>query len=163
LQWSITDQVTYDPSSGQVSTTLTVRLHNEAPATGLPPVVIGSYPGSGLPPGTNQTWLTVYSPLQLAGAESVALTATAELGVEAYSGYVQVPPGGTVMVTVRLSGRMAPRASYRLVLYQQPTVLADQMSVRVAAGGGWRLTGPAGWTPGADRTTAQSWRFRQTG
>jgi hypothetical protein len=107
--------------------------------------------------------LTVYSPLRLVGAEPLALSATAELGVEAYSGYVEVPPDGTVTVTVRLSGKIAPRPSYRMVLHQQPMVLADQVAVRVSAVGGFRVVGPATWTPGQETTTAKSFSLRKAG
>ena len=65
LQRVISDAVTYDPANGAVASRVTITLHNEAPAQGLPNEVIGSYTGSGLPPGTNETWLTLYSPLGL--------------------------------------------------------------------------------------------------
>ena len=51
LQRSISDAVHYDPGNRAVASKVTITLHNEAPAQGLPSEVIGSYDNSGLRPG----------------------------------------------------------------------------------------------------------------
>lgn len=150
LQRTVSDHVTYDPSNGHVTATVQVVLHNEAPATGLSTEVIGSYSGSGLPPGTNEVWLTLYSPLRMLDAavdgKNLATATTAELGVEAYSGYIDVPAGGTRTLTVRLDGRVRA-GGYGLHLYSQPTVLPTRTSVTVSDSGSQET-----WTPsGASR------------
>ena len=63
LHTSITDHVSFDPGTGAEHSVVRVNLTNDAPATGLPPLVIDSPAVPGLAPGTNETWLTVYSPL----------------------------------------------------------------------------------------------------
>ena len=116
--------------------------------------MIGSYAGSGLPPGTNETWLTLYSPLGLRAAtvngQSQGVSDTAELGVHAYSEYVDIPPEGSVTLTFDLAGVTTPGPGYRLILYNQPMVLPDLDTVSVEPTPGWTVTDPATWLPGND-------------
>jgi hypothetical protein len=148
LERSISDHVTYDPSTGSTTSTVTISLHNTAPASGLPSYVLGSYNGSGLPPGTNRTWLSVYSPLDLLrgsqGGVTLPMNATPELGVNAYSAYVNIPPGGTVTVSLSLSGRLRPGAAYTLHIRSQPMVIPDHATATISATSGWTLVDPAG-------------------
>ncbi len=53
----------WDPETGRVESTLKVTLENTAPASGLPDYVIGNV--IGLPPGTNRSFVSIYSPLEL--------------------------------------------------------------------------------------------------
>jgi hypothetical protein len=156
LQRFISDAVTYDPADGAVASRVTVTLHNEAPAQGLPSEVIGSYTGSGLPPGTNETWLTLYSPLALraatANGQKQGVSDGVELGVHAYSEYVDIPPKGTVTLTFDLAGLTSPGPGYTLTLYNQPMVQDDLDTMTVEPTSGWAVTGPASWTPGNDVT-----------
>jgi hypothetical protein len=146
LRRSISDAVTYDPANGAVASRVTITLHNGAPAQGLPSEVIGSYFGSGLPPGTNETWLTLYSPLGLRSAtvngRSQGVSDGAELGVHAYSEYVDIPPESSVTLTFDLTGVTTPGPRYRLALYNQPMVLPDLDTVSVQPTPGWTVTGP---------------------
>jgi hypothetical protein len=163
LQRSISDAVTYDPGNGAVDARVSITLHNEAPAQGLPSEVTGSFTSSGLPPGTNYTWLTLYSPLGLHAAtldgrhEGVAVAS--ELGVHAYSTYVAIPAQGSVTLTFDLVGLTTPGSGYRLTLRNQPMVLADHDSVHVEPDPGWTLTGPATWVPGGDATEGHTFQF----
>jgi hypothetical protein len=149
LQRSINDAVTYDPSNGGVSSRVTITLHNGAPAQGLPSEVIGSYTHSGLPPGTNATWLTLYSPLGLYGAtldgQSQGVRDTPELGVHAYSEFVDIPAQSSVTLTFDLAGVTTPGLAYKVNLYNQPMVLPDLDTVSVEATPGWTVTGPGAW------------------
>jgi hypothetical protein len=146
LRRSISDAVRYDPANGAVASRVTVTLHNGAPAQGLPSEVIGSYFGSGLPPGTNETWLTLYSPLGLRSAtvngRSQAVSDGSELGVHAYSEYVDIPPESSVTLTFDLAGVTTPGPRYRISLYNQPMVLPDLDTVSVRPTPGWTVTGP---------------------
>ena len=164
LQRSIFDAVTYDPANGAVASRVTITLHNGAPAAGLPSEVIGSYAGSGLPPGTNETWLTLYSPLGLRAAtvngQSQGVSDGAELGVHAYSEYVEIPPESSVTLTFDLAGAISPGPGYRLSLYNQPMVLADQDTVSVEPTSGWTVTGAAAWSPGDDVTEQHTFLLR---
>jgi hypothetical protein len=165
LQRTVADAVNYDPSNGSVSSQVTVTLRNEAPAQGLPNEVIGSYFGSGLPPGTNETWLTLYSPLGLRAAtvngESQGAGDVPELGVHAYSVYVEIPPEGTATLTFDLSGVINPGPNYTLSLYNQPMVQSDRDIVTVQPASRWTVTGPATWLPGNDVTETQTFTMHQ--
>ncbi len=149
LQRTISDAVTYDPSNGAVASKVTITLHNGAPAQGLPSEVIGSYSGSGLPSGTNETWLTLYSPLGLRTAtldgKSQGVTDKAELDVHAYSEFVDIPAESSVTLTFDLAGVATPGQAYRIALYNQPTVLPDADTVTVQPTPGWTVTGPSSW------------------
>ena len=94
LHTSIADHIGFDPGTGTERSVVDVSLANDAPAKGLPPVVIVSPADPGLAPGTNETWLTVYSPLSLSGVTvdgaKVTMSATRELGVWAYSTYADI-------------------------------------------------------------------------
>ncbi|HEX4126752.1 MAG TPA: DUF4012 domain-containing protein [Acidimicrobiales bacterium] len=162
LQRSISDAVSYDPANGAVASKVSITLHNSAPAQGLPNEVIGSYPGSGLPPGTNETWLTLYSPLGLRAAtvngQVQGVKGMAELGVHAYSDYVEIPPEGSVTLTFDLAGVTTPGLAYRLSLYNQPMVLPDADTVTVQPTPGWTVTGPGTWPD--DLTDGLTFRFR---
>jgi hypothetical protein len=166
LQRSITDQVAYDPGNGGVRSTVTITLHNTAPVAGLSSQVIGSYGGSGLPPGTNQAWLTVYSPLALAAASQnghpVKMGAVPELGVMTYSTFVQVPAGGQVTLTLRLSGRINSGKRYQITLRQQPMVLPDRNLVQVTATAGWNSRSASRWQPGPNAVSRATFSFRQS-
>jgi len=154
LERSIDDQVDYDPGTGAVSATVTVTLHNNAPASGLPPYVIGSYQGSGLPSGTNRTWLSIYSPLQLLGATEdqagLPMGSTPELGVNAYSAFVDIPAESTVTVVVHLSGQIAERSTYTIRIRRQPTVETAREVITVHPAPGWAArAGALTWMPSA--------------
>ena len=161
LRRSISDAVSYDPSNGAVASKVTVTLRNGAPAQGLPNEVIGSYTGSGLPPGTNETWLTLYSPLGLRAAtvngHSQTVKNVPELGVHAYSEYVEIPPEGSATLTFDLAGVTTAGSAYKLSLYNQPTVLPDADTVTVQPTPGWTVTGPTSWPD--DVTNELTFRF----
>ncbi|MHB1533773.1 MAG: DUF4012 domain-containing protein, partial [Acidimicrobiales bacterium] len=155
LTRQINDRVRFDPATGAVSSIVTISLHNAAPASGLPVYVIGSYPGSGIPLGANLTWMSLYSPLSLtratiAGAP-MPTRSIRELGLNTYSGYVLVPAGQTVTVTVDLAGHVAKGAAYGLAWREQPMVHPDQASVELTGAGGWiplgARHGVARWNP----------------
>ena len=166
LQRSISDAVNYDPANGAVTSKVTITLHNGASAL-LPSEVIGSFTGSGLPPGTNRTWLTLYSPLGLheatVGSLQQGVTDVAELGVHTYSEYVDIPPGASVTLTFDLAGVTTPGTGYRLTVRNQPMVLADHDTVRVEPAPGWGVTGPATWLPGDDGTVGHTFRLHGNG
>ncbi len=162
LQRRVDYRVTYDPGRGRVSGTVTLQLHNSAPTSGLPPEVIGSRPSAGLRPGGDQLWFSVYSPLNLVGARidsrPVTVTGTPELGVTAYSGFVDVAAGATVTVTVDLAGSIS-KGPYRLVLHDQPTVIPDQQTVTVTPTPGWHPKGSDTWTPAPQWSLAATFGF----
>jgi Protein of unknown function (DUF4012) len=128
--------VRYDATvhHGVVTATLTTTLHNTAPATGYPDYVIGSE-FLHMPIGTNRTLLTVYSPLEFTAAMiddvDTGLTSDTELGWNAYTTQLDVAPGATRVVVVRLTGRLTAD-SYSLVLRPQTLANPDNVSIQVS-------------------------------
>ena len=96
--------VAQGPDSDQISAT--VQLINHAPASGLPPIVIGN--AVELPDGFNRTYLTWHSTLLVDYAtidgQPLALQPQIEQGANAYSTYVDIPPNGQVELRFVLQG-----------------------------------------------------------
>lgn len=139
-----------DPSAGRQQTRATIRLRNDAPADGLPPYVIGN--ALGLPAGTNRLYLSLYTPLTLAGAtldgKPLRLGVARELGLNVYSQYVTIPPGSEAVVELDLRGplrlvRHHGQPRYRLDVWRQTMVHPDELTTSVSVGDAWRLE-PAG-------------------
>ncbi|MDA8044195.1 MAG: DUF4012 domain-containing protein [Actinomycetota bacterium] len=162
LQRTLDYHVTFDPADGFVSSTLDVSLHNAAPSSGLPDEVIGSYPGSGLPLGSDLLWYSIYTPLQLSGAtldgRPITLREEGEFGLRTYSGYVSIRSGVTEKLHVELAGRVT-RGSYRLQLHSQPTVLPDRILVTVKGSPGWRTDAIGTWQPPLQSNPTHIFRF----
>jgi hypothetical protein len=140
-------QVTYDPATGHEDATETITLHNMAPTSGLSEGVIGSN-GRGLPPGTNQTFLSVYSPLdcvsyEISGAP-MGFESQIEFGYHVYSNYVTVPSGRTITVTLHLSGTIAATTHYEVGVAVQAMVNADEVNVAVTPTKGWHVHSASG-------------------
>jgi hypothetical protein len=169
LRERVVDSVRYDPVHGSVSSTVTVSLDNTAPDQGLPPDVIGSFTGSGLSPGSNYGWLSVYSPFTLTSAAvngtTVALPGwLPELGVRAYSLFVTTPARSTSTVTLAFAGQVDPGSSYGLDLRLQPLASPSTASVSVEPVAGWAIAPgePSTWVAGADLVQQHGWRFHRT-
>lgn len=167
LHQQISDRVRYDPSNGRVEATVTIQELNDAPSSGLPLYVIGSHAGSGIPPGTNLSWLSLYTPLnlvsaQINGAPIGFSPGTREGGVTAYSTFVRVPAKSLATLTVDLEGTVPSRPDYRMEVWQQPLSNPQTFSVTVTPTVGWALRGQPGptWTAGQDQTERHTWSFR---
>ena len=143
-------RVEVDPASGEVSAVATVTLTNRSPARGLPDYVIGSAVKPPLPTGTNRTYVSLYSPWGVTAATlsglPVGLESQQELGRNVYSAYVDIPPGGSVVLEVRLEGtRRRGTGPYEVVVHRQPVVHPDDVRVSVAAANGeWEVCGVRG-------------------
>jgi hypothetical protein len=141
LQRADTYSATYDPSSGNVDSTLTVQLHNSATADGLSDLVVANI--HGLPRGTNQSLYTINSPLALdsvsVGGQPAPVSSVNRFGVHSYSVEVDVPPGGTQTLEVHLHGAIDASPDYRLTVARQPTYQADTIQVDVAGTAGWTV------------------------
>jgi hypothetical protein len=165
----IADSVSYDPATGKVTSNVTVHLDNTAPDHGLPDYVIGSFSGSGLPPGTNHTWLSIYSPFPLTGAavDGRAVASPSwipELGVRAYSLFVTTPARSTSTVIFSFDGQVNPGPSYGLDLRLQPLANTPSISISASPVAGWvgAHRQPASWVAGSDLVQHHSWRFHRT-
>jgi hypothetical protein len=166
LHTSIADHVTFDPGTGTERSVLQVTLTNDAPATGLPPLVIDSPAVPKLAPGTNETWLSVYSPLAfdkvtVDGVPSTMST-TRELGVWAYSSYVDVPSRSSVTVQLDLLGRFESGTALRLSVRLQPSANPERVRAVVRPVGPWNLaptSGSTDWNLGAAVRQSRVYRF----
>ena len=128
-----------DRGTGMVRSTVTVTLHNRAPAVGLPPYVIGNDVDQ--PPGTNQMTLAVYSPLHPTGATIDGVFAPVgpeqELGWNVGSLRIVVPPGRTTTVVFALEGTLDLADGYRLRVVPQPAATTTRATVEVEGAAGW--------------------------
>jgi hypothetical protein len=144
LRRDVTYRARWDPGSGGVEIAVTVRLRNEAPATGLPRDVIVNRPDSGQPPGVNWLWFNLYSLHDLEAVtvdgQPFELNRASELGVNVYHRYLAIPPGGERTVEARLRGTgTAGARGYALAWYQQPLVHPDTVDASVESPPGWAL------------------------
>lgn len=166
LHKSINDHVTFNPRTGSVSSTVTVKLVNDAPSSGLPPYVIADPGSPGTAAGVNVTWLTVYSPLVFnhvtVNSVPSSMTVGRELGVNAFSSFIDIPSKGTVVVRIHLVGHIDPGSRYRLAIRLQPSANSQLDEVEVSPSSGWRLaTGTASgrWTLGTGMRQARWFDF----
>lgn len=152
--------VRWDPATKQVEGTITLALTNKAPSSGLPDYVIGNYINA--PPGTNRSFLSVYTPLAVEAArvdgQPASLEPGIELGRNVYSRFLDIPPGGTRLVELDVNGTIASD-DYVLDLYEQPLVTAEQGEVSVEVAGRDRveasLDGPVDGEVTMDGRTAR--------
>ena len=79
-----------------------------------------------------------------------------ELGVHAYSEYVDIPPESSVTLTFDLAGVTTPGPAYRISLYNQPMVLPDLDTVSVQPTSGWTVTGPVSFPVTTSRRDLRS-------
>jgi hypothetical protein len=143
LHRQLTYRAIVDPSTGTVRSTLTIELRNDAPASGISPAFLTSYGDTSRAPGVNRTFLSLYSPLAPTKAtvdgQERGLQAAPELGWNAYSTFVDIPPSSTVTVTVQLTGEVARGSTYRLGIRHQPLVNPDDVDVEITPAAGWSV------------------------
>jgi hypothetical protein len=159
LHRSLDYQVTLTPkasargiaTSAQADVEANLALHNAAPASGLPPSIIGPYSAQ-FQVGEEATYLSLYSELTFRSATlngaGTSLSSGSELGRNVYSTFVDVDSGKTATLGVSLAGRipLLPGGWYELDLPHQPSVNPDQVAVVVSIADGWRVTGVRGGT-----------------
>jgi uncharacterized protein DUF4012 len=138
LRRDVDYDVTWDPATEAVRARATVTLTNDAPRAGLPATVIGSSlpPAVAPAPGTNRTYLSIYSPWGLDEAlvdgRAATVESQREQGRFVYTLLLDVPPdGGRRTVTLHLEGRIPDRDRYRLDVTTQPLVEPDRLTTSV--------------------------------
>lgn len=131
-----------DPGTNRVEATATIRLRSDATAE-LPDYVAANT--LGLPKGTDLLEVAWYSGLGLEAVNvdgrPVATTSERDRGWWAHSATVEVPPGGTTTVVVRLAGQLPSTRPYRLAVAPQAAATDDRYTVEVVGRDGWR-SGP---------------------
>lgn len=116
--------------SGFRDGTVTITLTNNAPAGGLPDYVLAN--AVDLPLGTNRMFLSVYTGLPmesvtLDGEPSTMETGTS-LGWNVASTFLNIPPGGTRVVTLQVAGVLTS-PDRALVTRDQPIVKVQPIVV----------------------------------
>jgi len=164
LHTSIFDHVIFNPGTGAVTSEVTITLRNDAPGSGLPPIVIDSSADPGLAPGTNQMLLTLYSPLVFEkasiGGAPETLSSGVELGVNAYRNYVDVAPGATVTLRVQLSGRLKLGDGYPMAFRLQPAANPEHGVVKMTPVSAWKLSTDSSALWNLSQALRQYRRFR---
>jgi len=144
LRRAVDYRVDLDPGSGKLQAQATITLRNDAPATGLSVGLIGNEVVPPLPDGSNKLYLSFYSPWELTGGRldgaEVGLERETELGRKVYSTALIIAPKSTVTLELTFSGVLRRSKPYRLDLYRQPTVTADDVSTTLALASGWKTT-----------------------
>ena len=136
IDWFLRRELDYevdvDPVTSELEATVTATLRNEAPASGLPPYIIGNALEPPLPTGTSRLYVSIYSPWSLTAAringEDATVESERERNRNVYSTFIDVPPGGEVKIELDLAG-WYDGADYRLEVHRQPTVHPDVVSV----------------------------------
>jgi hypothetical protein len=139
IDWYIRRKIAYDATvnlpARTITSTLTVTLHNSAPSSGLPPVIIDGLKGIDTKPGEDLLWVSVYSPWLLESAtvngKPVTMTSQYELGRPVYGTIVPIFSQRTAVLQLHLSGTWPSSLShYVLGWYHQPVLYPDQVSVK---------------------------------
>lgn len=142
LRRDVRYQAVVDPRRARVQATVSIELHSDA-TTDLPDYVAAN--SRGLPKGTDLLEVAWYSGLALEGAEvdgrPLAATADRVQGWWAHSVTVEVPPGGTTRVVLRLSGPLESTRPYRLAVAPQAAASDDRYALEVTGAPGW-VAGP---------------------
>ncbi len=169
LHESTADRIVFDPATGSLHEDVSVSFRNDAPRSGLPPIVIDEPDApAGTPPGANYAMVTLYSPLQLDqmtfDGRPVTLYRGRELGVNTYRTWITVPPLSTSVMEVSLSGRVGSRGRLPLTLWLQPQANPSHLSVDVSPSSGWSLSGgmSASWEAGPAATQRHVFQFTRS-
>lgn len=149
LDRNVAYDATFDPDTGGVDATATITLTNGAPPAGLPDVILSSgeriLTGGGPPLGTNRLYLSFYSPLLLETAtldgQPLATESGRELGLNVYSAFLDIPPGGSIQLVLDLSGEVAAAEQYQVGVGMQPLVNPDTVTTDVRLADGWQVEG----------------------
>jgi hypothetical protein len=123
-------QIRHSFSTGRSTGTIGALISNDAPASGLPPYVLGNQDTragrtDGRPFGSTTLQVSIYSALRPVsmriGDRDVGVQVQRELGSWVATQTVTIPPGGSVKILLRVEG-VLPRANpYALSLVTQPT------------------------------------------
>jgi hypothetical protein len=138
IDWFLHRSYRYTPTvdaTGRIAATLDLSLENGAPASGLPDDVIGNVSTPADPPGTNRTFVSVYTPLVARTAtldgHPVLFDSERELGLNVYTFYVPVGASATSHVRLDLAGAVdgVTSANYRLQVYRPGLIAPDDVTL----------------------------------
>jgi hypothetical protein len=153
-------EAVWDPRTGDVAGTLSVRLRNRAPSRGQPDAVIrwgGPVPSVWqTQPGEYAAVVHIYTAMPpvavRVGGEPVTSDTLRHDGWYVTPVDVRVPSGGRTEIDVDVRGRLEPGRRYGVVAVRQPSINGDHLGVlvevasnpaSVTASGIGRRVGPA--------------------
>jgi hypothetical protein len=123
--------------------------------------------------GDNRTYISVYTPLSLVSTTvdtaSAPTESGRELGSRVYSRYVQLAPGASTELSLKLRGseQLARGGWYELALPHQPQLEPTPTRLALTVADGWRFVnarglhvGDGGRTATLDRAVDRSTRLR---
>ncbi len=134
-------EAAYDAASGRTVSELRVTLYNDIPSAPaelakLPDYVVGNL--RGFPRGTNRTFLSAYTPLNLdrltVGGTVTPSESYNEYGVRRFGAFIEVPAGAKVEVVFQLSGTLKLDGGYGLTAWSPPLATPDRLSIVVGSG-----------------------------
>ena len=116
-------------SGGDTTGTVTVKLTNNAPATGLPAYVTGNLVG--LPEGTNHMFLVVYTALAVTDVtldgKPTGMESSQTFGWNSSAMFLDIAPGQSRTLTLHTEGPLPP-VPYRFVTRVQTTALPETLT-----------------------------------
>jgi hypothetical protein len=134
LHWGVSVSTEWNPATGEVHSTVAVTLRNDAPASGLPSVILGN--AAGYQSGTNITDLTIVTPFELrtVTVDGQISASRPQLQGELWRHTVRVPirPSGGARIVFELSGSVRRGSLYRLDLLGQPLVNDSDVTVSLS-------------------------------
>ncbi len=127
-------EIVWDPTTGAVSTVVTVTLTNNAPPAGLSRTVIGN--GAGLPWGTNLTDLIIMTPFAqggttIDGVDTPTQPLLEDSGLWHHRVRVSIPSGESRTVRMELNGRVGGGPEYRLAVVGQALLQEGPLVVQI--------------------------------
>ena len=141
IEWFLHRSIRYesvvDFRSGKVKSIATVTLRNDAPKDGLPDYIIGNSVGDiEVPRGDSRLYVSMYTPLEVEKARmddtKLPVIRQNELGRNVYSSWIVIPSGKEIKLVYELTGEVPmANATYKLDLWNQPLVRADDTTVSV--------------------------------
>lgn len=167
IDWFLHRELAYDiewdPPSGSVEGTLSVRIENRAPSSGLPASIIGwggdvSLGQRPVADGENFMMVTLYASVPIdritVDGEPVDYTPDEELGHQTGRFYLSVPSESVREVVAELRGVVEPSSRYIARALRQPTINPDVIDVAISLSDGWRIDAVRGGQSADGGTTA---------
>ncbi|MEY2398576.1 MAG: hypothetical protein QOJ00_1750 [Actinomycetota bacterium] len=138
--------------TAKVTGVLDMTLHNDAPANGLTPTVLGDVLQA-IKPGENFSLAAVFSPLRagavLVDGKRYPFRSDADLAQLVHSTYLRIAPRTDMKLQVLLAGRvpLVDGDTYALDLLHQARVEGDKVTVNIEVPKGWEIVHSDGLKP----------------
>jgi hypothetical protein len=133
LHRRVSYDVTYDDATGVAEGTVTVDLRNDTPSLDFTDYVVAN--ANGDPRGSNRTYLSLYSGLDVRGAtldgRPLPLELHDEYGLRRAGAFVTVPTDGQVQVVFRIRGQVLVDDTFHVRVLTPALANPDEVAVTV--------------------------------